>query len=244
MAFVYWIRKKEHTDIFTQGYVGITSKTVEERYKRHRENANCVNPVDNILYKAMLKYGSDNLVVSTLVECSYEYASNLEKKLRPERYIGWNIAIGGADPTRLGQNHSPETKEKMRAAKLGKKQSKTHIDKVVAHRMNKSPWDRPTANKETWRYADIYYLAWLSCKSHETVSRKLKISVGTLNSVFRNFENGYNPFLDPSWISVFLHSREVSIEYIVDYLKIAELFIPISFITQYLEYYSLHEGAA
>ena len=241
MAFVYWIRKKEHTDIFTQGYVGITAKTVESRYKRHRENANCNNPIDNILYKAMLKYGSDNLVVSAVVECSYEYASDLEKKLRPTRYIGWNIAIGGANPSRLGSKTSDVTKVKQRLAKLGRKLPDSHRESLRRAAMDKNPWDRSGASNDTWRNADLYYLAWLSCKSHQAVARKFNLTLGTLNSVFGNFDRGYNPFLDEDWKNEFSFDRKS--EDVIAILKGVELYVPIGLVTQYLDYYSL-EGSA
>lgn len=244
MAFVYWIHKKDHTDIFTQGYVGITTKTVMERYKRHRENANCEDAVKSILHKAILKYGADNLIVTTVVECSYEYASSLEKKLRPHRYIGWNIAIGGADPTMLGLRHTDESKEKMRRAKLGTTLSEEHKSKLSKISLSKNPWDRASANKETWKYADVYYLGWLSCKSHDTAARRFGLTVGTLNSVFSNFEKGYNPFLDKNWKSEFVENRKASPDSLRDMLKNAGLFLPITLITQYLDTYKEYEGAA
>ena len=237
MAFVYWIRKKEHNDIFTQGYVGITSKAVEDRYKRHWANANCMNPIDNILYKAMLKYGPDNLVVSTIVKCSYEYASFLENKLRPKRYIGWNIAIGGADPTVVGMKHSEDTKKKMRSAKLGTKLTEDHKIKISKTSQSKSPWDRPGACMDKWRYADLYYLYWVSCKSHQVVSRKMKLPNGFFSGLFSNFDRGYNPFSDVAWCRKFLNGRGFTSEQIVQRLREAELFVPVSAITNYLDSY-------
>ena len=35
MAIVYWIRRPEHTDIFSEGYVGVTSRSLEERIADH-----------------------------------------------------------------------------------------------------------------------------------------------------------------------------------------------------------------
>ena len=242
MAFVYWIRKKEHNDIFTQGYVGITSKAVEDRYKRHRENANCINPIDNILYKAMLKYGSDNLVVSAVVECSYEYASFLENKLRPKRYIGWNIAIGGANPSRVGMKHSEETKKKMRSAKLGTKLTEDQKIKISKTSRSKNPWDRVGVCIDKWRFADLYYLCWVSCKSDQVASRKMKLPMGFFKSMFSNFDRGYNPFSDVVWCRKFLHGRGFTSEQIVQRLIEAELFVPVSAITDYLDSYI--EGAA
>ena len=93
MAFVYWIHLKEHTDILTEGYVGITSRTVKERLKQHKQAGKSkrskrgIAKVFNVL--------SDKLIVTTICECSIEYAGELEFKLRPNENIGWNLAAGG-----------------------------------------------------------------------------------------------------------------------------------------------------
>ena len=89
MAFVYWIKSPKDTDIFSQGYVGITSRTVSQRLKQHinlskREDT----PVNRLLR-------TGDYEVITICECSIEYAGYLENKLRPSEFIGLNRAGGG-----------------------------------------------------------------------------------------------------------------------------------------------------
>lgn len=93
MAFVYWIHLKEHTDILTEGYVGITSRTVEKRAGQHRLAGRSSRAVYGIA-KIFKDYG-DLLIFDTICECSIEYAGELENKLRPFERIGWNLAAGG-----------------------------------------------------------------------------------------------------------------------------------------------------
>lgn len=104
MACVYWIHLKEHTDLFSEGYIGFTSKTAKERFYHHLVQSRR-NPYKRYktrecthLYSSIRKYGSENLIVSTLVIADTNYCLDLENKLRPCKNIGWNIAVGGRRP--------------------------------------------------------------------------------------------------------------------------------------------------
>lgn len=109
---VYWLHLPEHTDIFSEGYVGITSC---DRFKRrlyeheeHTENSH--------LRQAFLKYKT---ILSTIIlKGSREYCLYIENQLRKKDNIGWNIVIGGGDPpNQKGKPKSEETKQKMRKSK-------------------------------------------------------------------------------------------------------------------------------
>lgn len=125
---VYWLRLPEHTDMFVEGYVGI-SEDAEARWKWHRKSKE--NPH---LKAAIKKYGFDNLVKQIVLVSNKEYCLDIERKLRPSRKIGWNIAIGGGKPpaaknkTSFAKGFTPwnkgvpmddETKAKVSAAKMG-----------------------------------------------------------------------------------------------------------------------------
>lgn len=117
MAFVYWIHLPEHTDMFSEGYIGFTSKTVQSRYAQHLYDASTKDN-KSILHKAILKYG-DALVVDTLVDCESDYGLELEKQLRPHPRIGWNLITGGRGGSR-GHNCTEETRKKMSESHKGK----------------------------------------------------------------------------------------------------------------------------
>lgn len=94
MAFVYWIRLPEHTDMFSEGYVGITSQYPYVRYRSHINSAKNNTQYKTKIQNAILKYG-DRLIFQVLVECDRQYAFDLEEKLRPSPSIGWNLRMGG-----------------------------------------------------------------------------------------------------------------------------------------------------
>lgn len=92
MAYsVYWIRHKDHTNIFNDGYVGV-SNNFERRMAEHNK---CTN---EYLKNAIKKYGWDNLVKSVILYANENYCLEFEKKLRSSEKTGWNLCIGGGMP--------------------------------------------------------------------------------------------------------------------------------------------------
>lgn len=86
---VYWIREKEHLDLYTQGYVGITKKALEERVREHKKNKG------NSIVAGKLR-NHMGLVWSVIHEVSsLEEALTLEASYRPTQNIGWNLQKGG-----------------------------------------------------------------------------------------------------------------------------------------------------
>jgi len=92
---VYWIHRPEHTDMFTQGYVGIT-KNLKRRFKDHE-----VRTTNEHLRHAINKYGWDNLVKEVILIADKSYCLMIELKLRATTSIGWNIAEGGGMPSHI-----------------------------------------------------------------------------------------------------------------------------------------------
>jgi group I intron endonuclease len=92
MSCVYWIHTPEHTNIFEQGYVGV-SKRFERRIWEHLKlsgNAHLKNAIN--------KYGWDNLIKEKVIIADEGYCLEMETKLRPKESIGWNIVMGGGMP--------------------------------------------------------------------------------------------------------------------------------------------------
>jgi predicted GIY-YIG superfamily endonuclease len=129
---VYWIREQSHTDLMTQGYIGV-SGDVEKRFASHKGMWSGTN---NYLRNAIKKHGWDNLAKSVLLISTKEYCLDIERKLRPADKIGWNLTIGGGYPPvifgerpelkgRVSWNKgkvglcSAETLERMRQKRLG-----------------------------------------------------------------------------------------------------------------------------
>lgn len=95
---VYWIRASHHSDVTSEGYVGV-SKHAQKRWLYGHSWAHRKGRHDNPrLANAISKYGWDNLIKTVLVVADEEYCYNLERKLRPTKEVGWNLTIGGGKP--------------------------------------------------------------------------------------------------------------------------------------------------
>lgn len=128
---VYWIRRKQHSDIFSEGYVGITTKGVSHRFSKHKEDSKTSTyPVHN----AIRKY--DDILVSTVVIGSLEYCLDVENKLRPSPRIGWNIAIGGSK-TMLGYKMSEESKLKISLNNANRSRVYSEEERLIASAKSK-----------------------------------------------------------------------------------------------------------
>jgi len=91
---VYWIRLPEHTDIATQGYVGV-SKNHKRRFNEHKKQCSNGTHVNPHLSDAFSTYGADTFVVEEFYTGSKEDCYAKEAKLRPSTNVGWNVAPGG-----------------------------------------------------------------------------------------------------------------------------------------------------
>lgn len=87
---LYWIRLKDHTCMYEEGYIGITTN-MAERVRSHKKNKR-----HTPLTCAVKKYGWDNLIIDVLYEgLEKDIALELEREYRPSCGIGWNCQQGG-----------------------------------------------------------------------------------------------------------------------------------------------------
>jgi len=89
---VYWIHHPDHSDMLTQGYIGV-SKNIKTRFASHKNN-----PSNEHLKHAIEKYGWDTLVKKVLLIGDEAYCLTIEAKLRLTDKIGWNVVAGGGKP--------------------------------------------------------------------------------------------------------------------------------------------------
>jgi hypothetical protein len=142
-AFVYWLHRPEHTDPFTEGYIGV-STNLTNRLEYHYCTAKKGTHTNSHISRAFKKYGE--AIHSVILEAPEDYCYEIEAKLRPSKRIGWNIAEGGhRGPDATGRVMSeefrqdvskrmknvPKTEEHKRNISLahkGKKKSPEHIE--------------------------------------------------------------------------------------------------------------------
>lgn len=106
MYDVYWIRRKDHDDVLSQGYVGV-SKDKEKRFRDHFGGRSSPK-----LTRALQKYGDDIEFDTIATYSTKEGACEMERQLRPDSQIGWNIAPGGGYPPPI--KDYPEARERIR----------------------------------------------------------------------------------------------------------------------------------
>ena len=124
----------------TDGYIGI-STNVEQRRKQHFSTLLAGTHTNGHLQNAFDKY--KDLYLEILHTCKTEQEMiDWEAHYRPEPRIGWNIKAGGStgvlmdeeSKRRISEKHKGKTvkastREKLRQANLGKKQTQETIDK-------------------------------------------------------------------------------------------------------------------
>jgi hypothetical protein len=104
---VYWIRAKHHTDITSEGYVGITNNFAKRMWTHNKKKTN------PHLKSAINKYGWENLEKSIILVGDENYCLLIEEQLRPSNEIGWNIVKGGGKPPAFKGNMSQSVKNKI-----------------------------------------------------------------------------------------------------------------------------------
>ena len=85
---VYWARLAEHDDPYSEGYVGISQNSLDERKRSHYKTANSNKRRNNHFHNALIKYGDD--VVWELLHDDLEKddALYLEDGYRPDINVG------------------------------------------------------------------------------------------------------------------------------------------------------------
>lgn len=218
MAFVYWIHHVDHTDVFTGGYVGYTSKTVEQRWKGHFKESRRSRCLNYPVYNAIRKCGKD-VIITTLIEGSEDYCSEFETKLRPQVKIGWNLHVGGNKGFR-GSTHSDEAKakisskgkgraltdyqrESIRKANIGRKQTDAAKKKMSEARLGvpRSPENvakqKETLKNKPWLSHRTIKETWIAAEHlYDIFKSDVTMSAKTLGRLANTTEHRMKTILD------------------------------------------------
>jgi hypothetical protein len=160
-AEVYWIRAQHHSDITSEGYVGVSKNSQKRWLYGHKWSHSKARHDNQHLSNAINKYGWDLLVKTVVLIGEEAYCYEIERKLRPSEGIGWNLSVGGHKPPvskyrgetyisplkgisrptpwlvgkkKIGQPLSEAAKAKVSAFQKGRKQTLDQVAKRVASR--------------------------------------------------------------------------------------------------------------
>lgn len=212
---LYWIHLPAHTSFHTQGYIGITTKSINDRMSKHRHSTLKGGfPIN----KAIRKYGFDNLVVDILYEGNDKFILSLERALRPSKSIGWNVVIGGGT-TSKGNTHSEESKSKMRESRklwlsdpanvekvrllrIGTKASAETRKKMSAAMRGKvCKWNKGNAVISNWIAALDLYVEMLPDNFSKSSVKYKSMPQPSQKYMVKLFRNGWNPTTDLEYLA-------------------------------------------
>jgi hypothetical protein len=113
---VYWARLAEHDDPYSEGYVGISQNSLDERKRSHYKTAKSNARRNNHFHNALIRYGDE--VVWELLHDDLEKddALYLEDGYRPDINVGWNTDKGGVEAVSPEWYADEANKEKHRQA--------------------------------------------------------------------------------------------------------------------------------
>lgn len=218
LCHLYWIHLPEHTDITSQGYIGITTTDVNKRFIAHKSAA---KTSDHVIHRAIRKY-KDKLCIKILVIGTLEYCLLLENRLRPDPHIGWNSAIGGLN----GNPHTAESRQTMSIAqkaawtderrlvfslsKRGKPISDATRQASKNYLKNRKPWEHHMANTDFWLKAESYYGLFLEDNliGPNRLAKLIGVGKGQCRVLIKLFRSGWNPNNDPIWIQFTIQNNK------------------------------------
>lgn len=217
MAFVYWITNNIEDDICSQGYVGVTSKSVATRIKSHKQSyvrfCNGGKAGCRKLYAIIKKLGGwDNVQVKTICESSTDYCLDLEYKLRAEPNVGWNTRVGGDHRVMFKRKFTEETKRKLALVRKTWVMSDKTRESMSRRRMSEGnpmfgtlPWKNPAStesSRNTWLAADRIYNYWVSHNFPgflRTSNQFSDLNINSITTMVSKFKLGWIPTEDDNW---------------------------------------------
>ena len=219
MAVVYWIHTKDHKDLFNEGYIGFTSKSVETRLGSHKRNyhkfikegvsGGCLK-----LYAFIKENGGwDNVLTDVVCISTNNYCLYVENALRPLPNTGLNTRAGGDTPMMFGRKLSEETKEKLAIVRSQWVMSDATRKRLSSERVGVGnpmfgvpAWKQSSVSdecKETWAVADEVFSLWnIGIGVRSLHNKHFKhTNFNSLDSMVRKFRKGWNPLEDEEWLN-------------------------------------------
>lgn len=236
---LYWIyHEDDHKDPRTSGYVGVSVKGAEFRFKQHQRKTATGSSLK--VHNAMRKYG-DKIKVKTLIKADPEFCLLAEYMLRPTSQMGgsiWNLGAGG-EATTLGFRHTDEVRATCGAINLGRKWSEVAKGQMSLNRSGEKharfghknsdytrsrlsetakqrlafPWMHHNANKAAWSnstYVQAEFQANSSIGSR-LLATKLCLTRDSVKTILKKVKAGWDPNEDlvfQDWLSLYHMNKE------------------------------------
>jgi group I intron endonuclease len=188
-------------------YVGVTSKTPEERFRKHKTAAR-INR-DSHLYRAIRKYGEEKFEIipldtATTKEKAYDLEEKWISKLGSYKNWGYNMTKGGEGTAltgddnpmygltgkkhpRYGESHSSKTRQKLSESKKGEKNPNygKPIPEKTRQKISKSLRGEQNSNSKITRQeaAEIKYLAQKGDRNQKDIGNEYGISNKTVSNI-------------------------------------------------------------
>lgn len=123
-------------------YIGLTTKTLDDRFCGHKKASRCDKP-RYAIHKAIKKYGEHNFTIELLEECSTKLLLDRAEikwidRLNSRGKLGYNLTSGGAS----GFSHSQETRKLISEKVRGKIKSLEAIEKFKKSAANSERFHR------------------------------------------------------------------------------------------------------
>ena len=108
---VYWVKRSGMTDPHKEGYIGVTTKSLEERLSWHAK----YNKKRSRVRKAIDKY--DDIEIVQLHSGSEKICLEIEETYRPVPNVGWNIVKGGGLPPLMNEKTAKKISQTLKDTK-------------------------------------------------------------------------------------------------------------------------------
>ena len=114
IGIVYWIKIPLHTDIRTEGYVGVTTN-MKKRWREHINKVNNKSHSNQYLSNVFSKHS--DIYYEIIFQGPLEGCYQIEEYYRHSINIGWNLRRGGEHSSGMaGKKHSKESRKRMCAS--------------------------------------------------------------------------------------------------------------------------------
>jgi Mor family transcriptional regulator len=178
--YLYWIYRSCHTNLFNEGYIGITNNPTK-RWGEHRRLA---KTKQYHIHHALNKY--KDIKFQVLCCGNFKDILDLESKLRPIDNIGWNTCPGGNFPSKTAFSDEANLKKAEQTISLGR----IEVLNLWCDYYEKglSVWDlvhKYNIHVSTvWRFIRGEHKAYPDLKSaHEVFKNNIKYIKGRPNSI-------------------------------------------------------------